>query len=145
MRTEWGNEARTTLNTLAQDYEPSMAGFKALMDAYAGHEVGDPERIANLIVMLASREAEPARLVLTQACIAGLGIALLPQLMIDPIIAQGKLVRILPTWRRTSSELGLQLVYTSRPPVPPAVAVFAEYLLEKLGDVMTFPSRNVAS
>lgn len=64
MRTEWGNEARTTLHNLPQDYEASMAGFKALMDAYVGHEVGDPERIAKLIVTLASREAVPARLVL---------------------------------------------------------------------------------
>jgi hypothetical protein len=40
--------------------------------------------------------------------------------------------------------LGLQLVYTSRPPVPPAVAVFAEFLLEKLGDAMTNPAQNHA-
>lgn len=64
MRTEWGNEARTTLHDLPQDYETSMAEFKALMDAYVGHEVGDPERIAKLIAMLASRETVPARLVL---------------------------------------------------------------------------------
>jgi DNA-binding transcriptional LysR family regulator len=70
--------------------------------------------------------------VLAQACIAGLGIALLPQLIIDPIIAEGKLVRVLPAYRRASTGLGLQLVYTSRPPAPPAVTVFAEFLLEKL-------------
>ncbi|WP_233870565.1 SDR family NAD(P)-dependent oxidoreductase [Paraburkholderia adhaesiva] len=64
MRTEWGNEARTTLHALPQDYQASMAGFKALMDSYVGHEVGDPERIANTIVSLASRDAVPARLVL---------------------------------------------------------------------------------
>jgi DNA-binding transcriptional LysR family regulator len=75
------------------------------------------------------------------ACIAGLGIALLPQLMAEPIIAQGKLVRVLPTYRRASTGLGLQLVYTSRPPVPPAVAVFAEFLAEKLGEAMTDPSQ----
>ena len=38
--------------------------FKALIDAYVGHEVGDPERIAKLIVALASRAMVPARLVL---------------------------------------------------------------------------------
>jgi DNA-binding transcriptional LysR family regulator len=82
--------------------------------------------------------------VLAQACTAGLGIALLPQLIVEPIIAQGKLVRVLPTYRRTSTGLGLQLVYTSRPPVAPAVAVFAEFLLEKLGEAMTIPSLNHA-
>lgn len=82
--------------------------------------------------------------VLAQACVAGLGIALLPQLIVKPIIAQGKPVRVLPTYRRASTDLGLQLVYTSRPPVPPAVAVFAEFPLETLGEAVTNPSQNHA-
>ena len=68
--------------------------------------------------------------------IGGLGIALLPQLIVEPVIAQGKLIRVLPTYRRASAGLDLQLVYTSRPPAPRAVAVFAEFLLEKLADAM---------
>ncbi|MGV2288112.1 LysR family transcriptional regulator [Trinickia sp. YCB016] len=95
-------------------------------------------------VSINSRFAVNDMRVLTQACIAGLGIALLPQLIVEPIIAQGKLVRVLPTYRRSSTDLGLQLVYTSRPPVPPAVTVFAEFLLEKLGDSLTNPSRTYA-
>jgi hypothetical protein len=51
-------------------------------------------------------------------------------------IAQGKLDRVLPSYRRASGEIDLQLVYTSRPPVPPAVAVFAEFLMQRLGDAM---------
>ncbi|WP_241300184.1 LysR family transcriptional regulator [Burkholderia stabilis] len=74
--------------------------------------------------------------VVAQACIAGLGIALLPQLLAEPAIEQGKLVRVLPAYRRSGTGLGLQLVYTSRPPLPPAVAVFAEFLLEKLGEAV---------
>lgn len=85
-------------------------------------------------VSINSRFAVNDGRVLGQACIAGLGIALLPQFIIEPIIAQGKLVRVLPSYRRSSTGLGLQLVYTSRPPIPPAVAAFAEFLLEKLGD-----------
>ena len=88
-------------------------------------------------VSISSRFAVNDMRVLTQACMAGLGIALLPQPIVEPIIAQGKLVRVLPTYRRASTGLGLQLVYTSRPPVPPAVAVFAEFLSEKLGEAMT--------
>jgi NAD(P)-dependent dehydrogenase (short-subunit alcohol dehydrogenase family) len=64
MRTDWGHEARSTLEQLPKDYQASMAEFKALMDAYVGHEVGDPERIAKLIVDLTSRTTLPARLVL---------------------------------------------------------------------------------
>ncbi|AOR72517.1 LysR family transcriptional regulator [Burkholderia stabilis] len=74
--------------------------------------------------------------VVAQACIAGLGIALLPQLLAEPAIEQGKLVRVLPAYRRSGTGLGLQLVYTSRPPLPPAVTVFAEFLLEKLGEAV---------
>ncbi|MGU7773123.1 LysR family transcriptional regulator [Burkholderia sp. MR1-5-21] len=96
-------------------------------------------------VSINSRFAVNDMRVLVQACIAGLGIALLPQLMVEPIIAQGKLIRVLPTYRRASTELGLQLVYTSRPPVPPAVAAFAEFLLEKLGDGLTGPSQSHVS
>jgi DNA-binding transcriptional LysR family regulator len=72
--------------------------------------------------------------VLMQACKAGLGIALLPQLMTEQTIGQGELVRVLPNYQRASNDLGLQLVYTSRPPVPPAVAVFAEFLKEKMSE-----------
>jgi NAD(P)-dependent dehydrogenase (short-subunit alcohol dehydrogenase family) len=64
MRTEWGLEARSTLGQLPADYQASMADFKALIDAYVGHEVGDPERIAKLIVELASHKTIPARLLL---------------------------------------------------------------------------------
>ncbi len=96
-------------------------------------------------VPIKSRFAVNDMRVLTQACIAGLGIALLPQLIVDPVIAQGKLVRVLPTYRHASTGLGLQLVYTSRPPVPPAVAAFAEFLLEKLGDAIPGALQGSAS
>jgi DNA-binding transcriptional LysR family regulator len=72
--------------------------------------------------------------VLMQACKAGLGIALLPQIMSEQAVIQGQLVRVLPNYRRASAKLGLQLVYTSRPPVPPAVAIFADFLFKKLSD-----------
>ncbi|MDM8355866.1 SDR family NAD(P)-dependent oxidoreductase [Pandoraea communis] len=64
MRTGWGHEARETLHELPADYQPSMGEFKALIDAYVGHEVGDPERIANVVVKLATRETIPSRLLL---------------------------------------------------------------------------------
>lgn len=95
-------------------------------------------------VSVNSRFAVNDMRVLAQACIAGLGIALLPQLMVAPIVAQGKLVRVLPAYRRGSADLGLQLVYTSRPPVGRAVAVFAEFVTEKLGEAMTNASRHHA-
>lgn len=93
-------------------------------------------------VPINSRFAVNDMRVLTHACMAGLGIALLPQLMIEPFIAVEQLVRVLPSYRRASTELGLQLVYTSRPPVPPAVAVFGDFLWEKLSEVMPSSSQK---
>jgi DNA-binding transcriptional LysR family regulator len=88
-------------------------------------------------VTVTSRLAVNDMRVLAQACVAGLGIALLPQVIVDPIIAQGRLARVLPAYRRANANLGLQLVYTSRPPVPPAVAAFAEFLVEKLSGALS--------
>ena len=88
-------------------------------------------------VAINSRFAVNDMRVLAQACRAGLGVALLPQLLAEPLIAKGQLIHVLPTYRRASTELGLQLVYTSRPPVPPAVAVFGDFLFEKLSEAMT--------
>jgi NAD(P)-dependent dehydrogenase (short-subunit alcohol dehydrogenase family) len=64
MRTDWGHAARTTLADLPQDYQVSIGKFRELIAAHVGNEVGDPERIAKLIVTLASRTTLPARLVL---------------------------------------------------------------------------------
>ncbi|WP_322044439.1 LysR family transcriptional regulator [Paraburkholderia sp. J67] len=95
-------------------------------------------------VAINSRFAVNDMRVLAQACVAGLGIALLPQLMAQPLIEQGQLVQVLPAWGRANTELGLQLVYTSRPPIPPAVAVFAEFLTEKMDEAMAGLSRGPA-
>jgi len=46
--------------------------------------------------------------VLAQRLIAGPGYALAPQLIVEPIIAQGKLVRVLPDLITGGTDLGLQ-------------------------------------
>ncbi|RQU18417.1 LysR family transcriptional regulator [Burkholderia cenocepacia] len=75
--------------------------------------------------------------VVMQACLAGLGIALVPQVLAAAAIDEGKLARVLPAYQRSGAGLGLQLVYTSRPPLPPAVTAVAEFLLEKLDKGMS--------
>lgn len=64
MRTEWGNEALSTLKDLSEDYAASMAPFKTLLEGIVGNEVGDPDRIAQLLVGLARQPKLPARLLL---------------------------------------------------------------------------------
>ncbi|ELW9450181.1 LysR family transcriptional regulator [Burkholderia cenocepacia] len=75
--------------------------------------------------------------VVMQACLAGLGIALVPQVLAAAAIDESKLARVLPAYQRSGAGLGLQLVYTSRPPLPPAVTAVAEFLLEKLDKGMS--------
>ncbi|HHV7519495.1 TPA: LysR family transcriptional regulator [Burkholderia orbicola] len=75
--------------------------------------------------------------VVMQACLAGLGIALVPQVLAAAAIDEGKLARVLPAYQRSGAGLGLQLVYTSRPPLPPAVTAVAEFLLGKLDKGMS--------
>ncbi|MEX3630188.1 MAG: SDR family NAD(P)-dependent oxidoreductase [Burkholderia sp.] len=64
MRTDWAARARQGIDGLLPDYAPSVGQVLALLDAYAGHEVGDPARIAALIVELSRREDLPMRLLL---------------------------------------------------------------------------------
>ncbi|MEL1265163.1 SDR family NAD(P)-dependent oxidoreductase [Pseudoxanthomonas putridarboris] len=64
MRTEWGHEARRGLADLMPDYEPSVGRTLELLGAYVGHEIGDPMRIADLIVELSDRDDLPLRLLL---------------------------------------------------------------------------------
>ncbi|WP_186124544.1 SDR family NAD(P)-dependent oxidoreductase [Burkholderia gladioli] len=64
MRTDWAAQARQGIDGLLPDYAPSVGQVLSLLDAYAGHEVGDPARIAALIVELSRREDVPARLLL---------------------------------------------------------------------------------
>jgi DNA-binding transcriptional LysR family regulator len=92
----------------------------------------------NQEIEIRSRFAANDMRVLVQACVAGFGIALVPMLLVNQHILDGKLIHILPNVKRENSDLGLQLVYTSRPPVSPAVAIFAEFLSTKLksGDIL---------
>ncbi len=64
MRTDWGFIAGGQVPELLPEYEPSVGSIVKLMKAYAGSEVGDPEKIARLIVELPDRDALPAHLIL---------------------------------------------------------------------------------
>lgn len=64
IRTDWGQQARSTLQDLPQDYAASLGAFKALIDSYVGNEGGDPTRIAQLLVRLSKSTQLPARLLL---------------------------------------------------------------------------------
>ncbi|AZO76349.1 MULTISPECIES: SDR family NAD(P)-dependent oxidoreductase [unclassified Bosea (in: a-proteobacteria)] len=64
MRTGWGEIARGNAPTVMPDYQPSVGAVLDLLKAYVGNEIGDPERIAGIILDLSRRETLPAHLVL---------------------------------------------------------------------------------
>lgn len=69
---------------------------------------------------------------LKQAAIAGLGIVSLPAYVCRQEINDGKLVRVLPDWITSKAQLSLMM--PSRKGQPASVRMFAEYLLEHLGE-----------
>jgi NAD(P)-dependent dehydrogenase (short-subunit alcohol dehydrogenase family) len=64
MRTSWGEIACGNAPAVMPDYQPSVGAVLDLLKAYVGNEIGDPERIAGIILDLSRREALPAHLVL---------------------------------------------------------------------------------
>jgi NAD(P)-dependent dehydrogenase (short-subunit alcohol dehydrogenase family) len=64
MRTDWGHVARGNVPALLPDYEASMRAMLEMLKGYAGHEIGDPAKVAQVVVDLAGRDKVPAHLLL---------------------------------------------------------------------------------
>jgi DNA-binding transcriptional LysR family regulator len=67
--------------------------------------------------------------VLAEAAMQGLGVALLPDFIIEGALAEGRLVRILEEWER--SPLTLFVLYPSRHHVPTKTRMFIDYMIEQ--------------
>jgi DNA-binding transcriptional LysR family regulator len=78
--------------------------------------------------------ANTARAVL-RAAVAGLGIALLPHPITAPEIAAGRLLRVLPDYRRDGADL--YAVCVSRRHIPRAVSAFIEFAVARLRTSMS--------
>jgi DNA-binding transcriptional LysR family regulator len=75
---------------------------------------------------------------LTKGCLAGLGIALLPTMVIAADLRAGRLVRVLPAYRREGADFNVLL--PSRQQIPSAVSAFVDFATERL--VTTVASRE---
>ncbi len=64
MRTNWGSTARNNIPALLPEYEASVGALTKILRAFVGNEVGDPEKISQVIVDLAEQETLPAHLLL---------------------------------------------------------------------------------
>ncbi|WP_313052369.1 LysR family transcriptional regulator [Stenotrophomonas cyclobalanopsidis] len=66
--------------------------------------------------------------VLREAAIAGMGVILQPDFLLEEALADGRLVRVLPEWEVPT--IGIFAVYTSRSHLAPKVRSFIDYLVD---------------
>ncbi len=66
------------------------------------------------------------------AAIDGMGVALLPDRMVAPDVAAGRLCKVLPEY--TTEEFGLWIVYPSARHLPAKARVFIDFVSERMGD-----------
>ena len=64
IRTNWARRARGNPPALLPEYEASIGPILKLIQSIGGREEGDPKKIADLIVKLASSDDVPVRLIL---------------------------------------------------------------------------------
>jgi NAD(P)-dependent dehydrogenase (short-subunit alcohol dehydrogenase family) len=64
MRTNWGNRAHADIPILLPEYEPTVGELVKSLETYWGHETGDPAKVAQVILQLATKEQLPAHLLL---------------------------------------------------------------------------------
>ena len=64
------------------------------------------------------------------ACLAGIGLAQIPRPGIEPLLADGQLVEVLPQWR--PAPLPVSIIYSHNRHLSPRVRVFVDWLAEVL-------------
>ena len=72
---------------------------------------------------------------LLKSCVAGLGIALLPDMLTMRALRVGRLVHVLPKYQRPGAEFCV--VLPSHEQIPAAVAAFVAFATEKLNNMIT--------
>lgn len=64
MATNWANRAASDLAPLDPDYVPSVGTIMKLLEQYRGKAAGDPKKVAEVVVTLASHGSPPPHLLL---------------------------------------------------------------------------------
>ena len=88
---------------------------------------------SRLEVAVAGRLATTSLETIFNACAEGFGIGQLPVRRCQALVAEGRLVRVLPAW--AGDVHGLFLVYPSRT-VAPSVRAFIDYLVKQVDDAL---------
>jgi NAD(P)-dependent dehydrogenase (short-subunit alcohol dehydrogenase family) len=64
MRTGWAEEAGSVIPEVWPDYQPSVGALAGLLAQYAGKENSDPDKVAQVVLMLARSDRPPLHLLL---------------------------------------------------------------------------------
>jgi DNA-binding transcriptional LysR family regulator len=80
-------------------------------------------------VKVSGRFSANSARILINGCLAGLGIAFLPSVLIVPHIHAGRLIHVLPHYRRDGADLSV--ILPSSQQIPTAVLAFVEFAADK--------------
>ena len=80
-------------------------------------------------VRVSGRFSANSARILINGCLAGLGIAFLPSVLIVPHIHTGRLIHVLPQYRRDGADLSV--ILPSSQQIPTAVLAFVEFAADK--------------
>jgi DNA-binding transcriptional LysR family regulator len=85
-------------------------------------------------VKVAGRFSANSSRILMKSCLAGLGVALLPAMLITAELRAGRLVHVLPDYRREGADFNI--ILPSGRQIPAAVSAFVEFATERLRSVV---------
>lgn len=85
-------------------------------------------------VKVSGRFSANSARILLKACLSGLGIALLPSVLIAPHLHAGRLVHVLPDYTREGADLNV--ILPSSQQIPTAVSAFVDFATAKLQTMM---------
>ncbi len=81
-------------------------------------------------VKVSGRFSANSARILLKGCLSGLGIALLPSILIAPHLHAGRLVHVLPDYTREGADLNV--ILPSSQQIPTAVSAFVDFATDKL-------------
>jgi DNA-binding transcriptional LysR family regulator len=85
-------------------------------------------------VRISGRFGANSARILINGCLAGLGIAFLPSVLVAPHIHAGRLIHILPQYRRDGADLSV--ILPSSQQIPTAVLAFVEFAADKFQSML---------
>jgi DNA-binding transcriptional LysR family regulator len=85
-------------------------------------------------VKVSGRFSANSARILINGCLAGLGIAFLPSVLVAPHIHAGRLIHVLPQYRRDGADLSV--ILPSSQQIPTAVLAFVEFAADKFQSML---------